>query len=389
MTDRADGPSRPGTARRWGKMKTVRVELGSRSYDIVIAAGLLQQVPALFEQSRIGGRLFLVATTKVYELYGADLRKALENGGFEVTDIFIPDGEKFKNLHTVENIYTYLIAQRADRDSTVLALGGGVTGDMAGFVAATFLRGIDYVQIPTTLLSQVDSSVGGKTGVNHPHGKNMIGVFHQPRLVCVDTETLSTLPQREFRSGVYEIVKYGLIRDAEFFQYLEENLEKLLDRDQEVLETVVSRCCRIKAEVISIDEKDSGLRRILNFGHTFGHALEVVTGYQGVTHGEAVACGMLAAGLLSTRLGHIAPEVNERVARLIRRVGRLPSVREHAVDEILDAMNRDKKRRDDRKVFVLLAGIGETLTREDLDDSLVAGVWEDLFGSSPQPAEAP
>ena len=363
-------------------MKTVRVELGSRSYDILIAAGLLQGLPALCESRDVARRLFLVATTKVYELYGGPLRQRLEAVGFHVTEIFIPDGEKFKNLHTVENIYTYLIAQRADRESTILALGGGVTGDIAGFVAATFLRGVPYVQVPTTLLAQVDSSVGGKTGVNHPHGKNMIGVFHQPSLVCVDTSTLSTLSQREFRSGVYEVVKYGLIRDAEFFGYLEENLERLLERDEEVLETVVSRCCRIKADVISIDETESGLRRILNFGHTFGHALEVVTGYHGVTHGEAVACGMLAAGLLSARLGHIGFDEYERVSRLIRRVGRLPHVEDHPVDEILDAMNRDKKRRGDRKVFVLLAKVGETLVRQDLEDGLVAEVWSELFGGS-------
>ncbi len=369
-------------------MKSVHVELGKRSYDIIIARGLLSRAGDLFEERQIGKRLFLVATTKVFDLHGVAFREHLIGNGYQVTEIFIPDGEKFKNLHTVENIYTYLIAQRADRASTIVAFGGGVTGDIAGFVAATFLRGIPYVQVPTTLLSQVDSSVGGKTGVNHPHGKNMIGVFHQPNLVCADTTTLSTLSQREFRSGVYEVLKYGLIRDAQFFRYLEANLDGLLERDPEILETVVCRACAIKAEVISIDETESGLRRILNFGHTFGHALEVVSGYHGVTHGEAVACGMLAASLISAKLGHIDLETHERVARLIRRVGILPDVQEYAVEDLLEAMDRDKKRRDDRKVFVLLAAIGETVVRDDLEDSFVADVWRALFFGAQRRSEA-
>ncbi len=360
-------------------MKKVRVDLGKRSYDILIAPGLLEQAPGLLDGQGIGRRLFLVVNTTVFQLYGQALVERLTESGFRVTEILIPDGEKFKNLHTVENIYTYLIAQRADRESALAALGGGVTGDVAGFVAATFLRGISYVQFPTTLLAQVDSSVGGKTGVNHPHGKNMIGVFYQPSLVCVDTLTLATLSEREYRSGLYEVIKYGLIYDAEFFGSLGENLEAIGRREPEVLEPVIGRCCRIKAEVTSIDEREAGLRRILNFGHTFGHALEVAAGFQGITHGEAVAYGMLAAGRLSHRLGLISSGELDRLHSTILEVGPLPPVDHLTAQQLLEAMERDKKRRDDRKVFVLLDGIGRTAIRSDIGDEVLSEVWKEVF----------
>ena len=356
-------------------MRTVRVDLDHRSYSILIAPHLLRQVDDLFRQHKISKRVFLVSNPAVFELHGRQVTDRLEQSGFETVSIFIPDGERTKNLHTVENIYTFLIAQRADRSTTILALGGGVTGDIAGFVAATYLRGIPYVQIPTTLLSQVDSSVGGKTGVNHPHGKNLIGAFYQPSLVCVDLDTLSTLPQRDFQSGVYEIIKYGVIYDSQFFDYLDSHLEGLLARDEEVLETVISRCCEIKSEVISQDERENGLRQILNYGHTFGHALEVVTGFHQVTHGEAVAWGMLSATALSQELGKIDAQSGERICQLIQRVGPLPVVDSVSPESLLEAMDRDKKRIGDESVFVLVDGIGKAGPHANPSESKVRAAW--------------
>jgi len=246
---------------------------------------------------------------------------------------------------------------------------------MSGFVAATFLRGIACVQMPTTLLAQVDSSVGGKTGVNHQKGKNLVGAFHQPRLVLIDTATLSTLPEREFQSGVFEIVKYGLIYDSSFFSFLESELDDLLARKEETLEQVIARCCEIKAEVTSQDERESDLRRILNFGHTFGHALEVATSYVRLTHGEAVALGMLAATELSRELDLLDSVAAEQAARLIRGVGPLPSIESIGYPELLEAMEHDKKRQEDVVHFVLLDRIGHTEIRGDVEEALVAQAW--------------
>jgi 3-dehydroquinate synthase len=360
-------------------MKTVHVDLGSRSYNIHIDSGLLKRTAELFDQNDIGKRIFLVANTTVFRLHGPRVEESLANAGYEVVKIFIPDGEQCKNLHTVENIYTYLIAQRADRGSVIAALGGGVTGDISGFVAATFMRGVQFVQIPTTLLAQVDSSVGGKTGVNHPHGKNLIGVFHQPNLVCVDTNTLSTLPDREFRSGLYEVIKYGLIADSSFFDYLESTMPKILERDEAALEKVIGRCCEIKAKVTSLDECDTDLRRILNFGHTFGHALEVATDFRGLTHGEGVAYGMTAASSLSEKLGFIDKGTLRRIAQVIRSVGELPPIDRVSVVELMEAMEMDKKRTSGRKVLVLLSEIGETEIRSDIDDSEIQTTWREAI----------
>ncbi len=356
-------------------MRKVGVELGARSYNILIAPDLGREAGRLFLEHSIGKRVFLVSNTRVFSLHGAQICQSLQDAGFEVTEIFIPDGEAHKNLHTVENIYTYLAAQRADRQSTILALGGGVTGDISGFVAATFLRGIDCVQMPTTLLSQVDSSVGGKTGVNHQKGKNLVGAFHQPRLVLIDTATLSTLPNREFQSGLYEIIKYGLIYDSSFFSFLETNLDDLLARREETLEQVIARCCEIKAEVTSQDERESDLRRILNFGHTFGHALEVATSYVRLTHGEAVALGMLTATELSRELGLLDSVAADQAASLIRRVGPLPPTENIGYPELLEAMEHDKKRQEDVVHFVLLDRIGHTEIRGDVEKALVAQAW--------------
>ncbi|UCF37089.1 MAG: 3-dehydroquinate synthase [Acidobacteriota bacterium] len=356
-------------------MKKVTVNLGHRSYDILIGQDLLAQTSRLFEQQSVGKRVFLIANTTVYDLYGEVVEQSLTDGGFDVFHILIPDGEPCKNLHTVENIYTYLIAQRADRRSTLAALGGGVTGDIVGFVAATFMRGVPYIQIPTTLLAQVDSSVGGKTGVNHRLGKNLIGAFYQPNLVCVDTNSLSTLPEREFFAGIYEVLKYGLIYDEAFWDWLVEHLDSIRRREPEAMETLISRCCEIKAEVTSLDEKESDLRRILNFGHTLGHALEAATEYGRFKHGEAVAYGMMAATHLSQRHGQIDQATCNRICDAIRSVGPLPEARSVPFQMLSDAIRHDKKREGDQTVFVLLKRIGQTLIASGFDNALLEEVW--------------
>ncbi len=356
-------------------MRTVRVELGNRTYDILIGPKLIGGIGEIFHEQGVGQRIFVITNPVVFELYGEAVVSALSQSGFSVVHLMIPDGEPTKSLHTVENIYTYLIAQKADRRSTLVALGGGVTGDVVGFVAATFLRGIPYVQLPTTLLAQVDSSVGGKTGVNHRLGKNMIGAFYQPNLVCVDTKTLGSLPMREFRSGLYEVIKYGLIYDRPLFDFLVDNLPAILNREDASLERIISRCCEIKAEVIAVDEREQNLRRILNFGHTMGHALEAATEYDRFKHGEAVAYGMLAAVHLSQREGLIDEAALRRICQTVRAVGDLPSAADISFEQLGTAMRRDKKREDDQTVFVLLNGIGQTEIRAGFEDTLLEEMW--------------
>jgi 3-dehydroquinate synthase len=365
-------------------MKTVPVRLGDRSYDILIGRGLFDRLAPELTARGVGRRVFLVSNPTVFELYGNEIQQALQERGFQVTPLFIPEGERYKNLQTVENIYTYLIAQKADRQSTLLALGGGVTGDVVGFVAATFLRGIRYVQLPTTLLGQVDSSVGGKTGVNHCLGKNLIGVFHQPSLVCIDTDTLQTLSDRDFRSGVYEAVKYGLIYDPSFFELFEEKLSEILSRSSSggsLLEEVIGRCCQIKAEVTAKDEKEAELRRTLNFGHTLGHAAEAAMNFLELTHGEAIGYGMEAACELSYEADLISSDERDRVRSAIRAIGPRPDVRGIPFERLQEIMKRDKKRLGDRTVFVLLKGIGATVIRDDLSDEMVRRAWENVVNA--------
>ncbi|MBI4444389.1 MAG: 3-dehydroquinate synthase [Acidobacteria bacterium] len=357
-------------------MKTVHVHLGERGYDILIAPGLLEKAGDLFLKNRVGKRIFVVANDDVFQLYGQSLLEQLRER-FEATEILIPDGEKHKNLVTVENIYTYLIAQGADRDATLVALGGGVTGDIVGFAAATFLRGIRYIQVPTTLVSQVDSSVGGKTGVNYHLAKNMIGAFYQPHLVYIDPNTLSSLPEREFQSGLYEVVKYGLIYDAEFLSYLDCHLEAIKQRDPAILEQVIGRCCEIKAEITSLDERESDLRRILNFGHTFAHALEAVNAFQGITHGEAVGYGMVAATRLSRSKGLLKPEQAEHIEGVVRKIGPLPSIEDVSAERMLESMERDKKRKEGQIMVVLLKEIGRTLIQPG-GEAEISEIWEEL-----------
>ncbi len=357
-------------------MKTVQVSLGDRSYEILIASGLLGQVGELLGNRGIHPTIFVISNSRVFELYGEGLLRQLSDRGCQVIKSIIPDGEQHKTLKTVGQIYTDLLAHRADRSSMVIALGGGVTGDIAGFAAATLLRGIPYIQVPTTLLAQVDSSVGGKTGVNHALGKNMIGSFYQPELVCIDTDTLSTLPAREFQSGLYEVVKYGLICDPKFFEFFETHLEKIQNQDSDVLEKVISRCCAIKAEITSQDEKEKDLRRILNFGHTFGHALEVATKYQEFTHGEAIAWGMLVETHLSRLAGFLDESTSKRIMQTVRSIGNLPPIGSISIEILVEAMKRDKKHQGDQIIFVLLKGIGTTVITGDVQAKLLAEAWE-------------
>ncbi len=359
-------------------MKTVRVDLGRRSYDVLIGSGMFARISRFFSTYGIGRRLFLVSNRPVFQLFGEAILEQLRKAAFEVTEILIPDGEEHKNLETVQKVYTSLVDRKADRSSTLVAIGGGVVGDIGGFVAATFLRGISYLQIPTTLLSQVDSSVGGKTGVNLSSGKNLIGSFYQPHLVCVDTDTLATLPTREFQSGLYEVLKYGLIYDRTFFEYFERRLIDIQQRKSKVLVEVISRCCEIKGEVISKDEGEKDLRRILNFGHTFGHALEAAVGFRGLTHGEAIAYGMLAATSLSHQQGLLDVSTRDRIIRCIRRVGKLPSIHSIGARIVREAMQRDKKCQNGRVVFVLLQDIGKTSFRDNIQEQTLNEMCEQL-----------
>ncbi len=344
-------------------MKTLPLDLGDRSYPIYIGAGLLDR-PELLTRHIAGARVAIVTNETVAPLYLARLRAHVAS--LKPVEIVLPDGEEYKTLEHVNRIFDALLAARCDRRTTIIALGGGVIGDMAGFAAATYQRGVPFIQVPTTLLSQVDSSVGGKTGVNHPLGKNMIGAFYQPRAVIIDTDTLSTLPDRELSSGLAEVIKYGLIRDPEFFDWLESNLDKLLARDAEALAFAIHRSCRNKAEVVAADERESGVRATLNLGHTFGHAIETGVGYGNWLHGEAIAAGMVMAADLSRRLRWLGAAEVTRIENLIRRA-RLP-VRAPAslsTARFLELMAVDKKVLDGRLRLVLLRRFGEAVVTDD------------------------
>ena len=305
-------------------MRNVTVPLGNRSYCIKIGAGLLRRLGTECRRLGLGSRCAVVTDGNVAPFYARAAHAALAEAGFEPVLITVPAGETAKNLKTVQLCYDQLVAQRFERKSFILALGGGVVGDLAGFVAATYLRGIPFVQAPTTLLAQVDSSVGGKVGVNLPAGKNLVGAFYQPRLVLCDLDTLATLPAREYRAGLAEVIKYGIIYDAAFFRRLERQMPTLLKREPKTLAAVIARCCEIKAEVVRQDETENGLRAILNFGHTIGHALEAISNYGKYLHGEAISLGQVAAARLSVRLLGLPPRDLERITALFRRAG-LPS----------------------------------------------------------------
>ena len=346
---------------------TLNVDLGERSYPIYIGSGLLGQAE-LLTRHVAGGSALIVSNTTVAPLYLEPVRTALEFGGIDYDEVILPDGEAYKTLATVEQILDHLLHNRHDRRTTVIALGGGVIGDMAGFAAACYQRGVPFIQIPTTLLAQVDSSVGGKTGVNHPLGKNMIGAFHQPRCVIADMATLNTLPPRELAAGLAEVIKYGLIHDAEFFDWLEQTIDALIAGDADALAQAVLVSCRTKARVVDRDEREGGLRAILNLGHTFGHAIETVLGYGKWLHGEAVAAGMMMAIDLSIRHGWIDETVRSRSLNLLQRAG-LPvsPPADMTAAQFLEVMAIDKKSIGGSITLILLRALGEAVISTDYD----------------------
>lgn len=343
--------------------KTLSVALGDRSYPIHIGPGLIRD-PARYRPYIGGSQVMIVTNETIAPLYLAQVRSAL--CGLQLAEVILPDGEQHKDLGTWNRIFDALLASRYGRRCTVVALGGGVVGDMAGFAAACYQRGVPFIQVPTTLLAQVDSSVGGKTGVNHPAGKNMIGAFHQPRAVVADTDTLSTLPDRELRAGLAEVLKYGLIRDSAFFDWLEVNREALLFRDSSALTEAIERSCRNKAEVVAADELEAGQRALLNLGHTFGHAIEAGAGYGVWLHGEAVAAGMAMAAAMSADLGWVEQEASERIRAAIVAFG-LPvdPPTDLPTERWLELMAVDKKVVDGVLRLVLLTGIGRAVVSAD------------------------
>ncbi len=354
-------------------MNTLYVELEERSYPIYIGEGLLGQLDII--KQHINGRQVLVVSNEtIAPLYLENVVLQLETLGLESVDsLVLRDGERYKNTDTLNLIFTALLESRHNRSTTLIALGGGVIGDMTGFAAACYQRGVAFIQIPTTLLAQVDSSVGGKTAVNHPLGKNMIGAFHQPNCVVADTATLRTLPEREFRAGLAEVIKYGLISDAAFFEWLEANMQPLLDRDSKALAYAIEASCRNKAKVVGQDETERGLRAILNLGHTFGHAIETVQGYRDWLHGEAIAAGMVMAAELSVRLGKLTPGDYRRAKALISSAG-LPVVPPASISEseFRAAMSVDKKVTGGGIRLVLLSGVGCAFITDDFDDNLLS-----------------
>ena len=351
-------------------LRHVRVDLGERSYDIVIGGGLLARLPEFLRPLKLGKRGVIITDMQVGRLYAKPVREALREGGFETEVLDVPAGEASKSLRQANRLFEKLTAFRLDRQSFVIALGGGVVGDLAGFVAAAYLRGLSFVQVPTTLLALVDSSVGGKMGVNLPQGKNLVGAFYQPRLVLADIDTLQTLPERELRAGFAEVVKHGAIYDAEFFAWLEREYERVLKLDADAVTHAVRRCCEIKAEIVSADERESGLRTILNFGHTIGHAMEALTEYVGLLHGEAIAIGMCCVANLSVKRAGFDPAEAERLKTLIALSGLPTRLGERFTrDGLLTAMRLDKKAREGKLRFVLLKRLGEAIVSDAVTDA--------------------
>ncbi|UTY56691.1 bifunctional shikimate kinase/3-dehydroquinate synthase AroKB [Massilia sp. erpn] len=355
----------------------LNVDLGERSYPISIGPALLDD-PSLLLRHVAGGKVAIVSNTTVAPLYLERVRAPLAAAGKEVIAIVLEDGEEFKNWSSLMKIFDALLANKCDRKTTLIALGGGVIGDMTGFAAASYMRGVDFIQVPTTLLSQVDSSVGGKTGINHPLGKNMIGAFYQPQVVLADTSTLETLPERELSAGLAEVIKHGAIIDAAFFDWIEANIGKLMARDKGALAYAIARSCEIKSDVVRQDEREGGLRAILNFGHTFGHAIEAGMGYGAWLHGEAVGCGMVMAAELSQRMGFIDAEAVARMRALVAAAGLPVQAPDLGTQRWLELMEVDKKNEGGAIKFILLKPVGSpcitTAPQELLLDTIAACV---------------
>ncbi len=353
-------------------MQKLKVDLAERSYPIYIGSKLLDN-PELYAPHIQGRRVAIVTNEIIAPLYLARVKAALAE--YQVTEIILPDGESYKNWQTLQLIFDALLQEQHDRKTTIIALGGGVIGDMAGFAAACYQRGVNFIQVPTTLLSQVDSSVGGKTGINHPLGKNMVGAFYQPQAVIIDTQTLSTLPERELAAGLAEVIKYGFIYDPQFLTWLEENIHFMLQLDEQALSYAIKRSCAIKAEVVAQDERESGIRAILNLGHTFGHAIETEQGYGNWLHGEAVGAGMVMALYMSKQLGWITAQELQRGVTLLQ-TAKLPVIPPPSMraQDYLTHMAVDKKALDGQIRLVLLQGLGRAVITADYSQDLLEQV---------------
>jgi 3-dehydroquinate synthase len=358
-------------------MRTLQVSLGERSYPIVIGESLLAN-RELVREHVPARQILLVSNSTVAPLYAATLQAALPDR--QVVEVIIPDGEQHKNLATLSRVWDVLMANRFGRDAMVVALGGGVVGDLAGFAAACYQRGIDFVQIPTTLLADVDSSVGGKTAINHPGGKNMIGAFHQPRAVIIDVSLLRTLPEREFSAGLAEIIKYGLICAPDFFSWLEAEMPRLRARDGAALTEAIHRSCAFKADIVSRDERETGERALLNFGHTFGHAIEAATGYTEWLHGEAVGTGMSIAAGMSQRLGLLGAAEVQRIRALLAAAGLERAAPQCGAQRARGYMGVDKKVKAGRLRLILLRRIGQAFISDDYDDTVLDTTLQSAFG---------
>ena len=352
-------------------MQTLKVELANRSYPIHIGRNLIADASLILPHLK-RKHAAIVTNTTVAPLYLAKLTQTLETAGVKVIPIILPDGEAYKNTETLNTIYDVLLQNRCERSTTLIALGGGVIGDLTGYAAATYLRGVPFIQIPTTLLSQVDSSVGGKTGINHPLGKNMIGAFYQPQLVLADIDTLQTLPAREFSAGVAEVIKYGLIRDADFFDWLEVNMAKLMQLDEQVLSEAIYRSCQNKADVVAKDEHEQGERALLNLGHTFGHAIENAMGYGVWLHGEAVAAGTMMAADLSQRMAWLTANEVVRIKNSLVAANLPINPPDLGAIKYLDLMGLDKKVENGKIRLVLQQGIGKAVITSDYDAEKLA-----------------
>ena len=352
-------------------MQTLSVDLGDRAYPIHIGPGLLDHAELVLPHLK-QKRAVIVTNTTVGPLYLEQFTRTLSGAGVQVESVVLPDGEAYKNWETLNLIFDALLTQRAERKTTLIALGGGVVGDVAGFAAACYMRGIPFVQVPTTLLAQVDSSVGGKTGVNHPRGKNLIGAFHQPQAVVADTDTLRTLPPRELSAGLAEVLKHGLLADAGYFAQVTRDLPRLLACEERLLADAIARSCEIKAAIVARDERESGERALLNLGHTFGHAIEALTGYERWLHGEAVGCGMCLAADLSQRLGLIARGDVGAVEKAVAAAGLPTRIAGLSLTEALESMRGDKKADAGEIRFILLDRIGRAIQRSVPPDALHA-----------------
>ncbi|MBR1730011.1 MAG: 3-dehydroquinate synthase [Selenomonadaceae bacterium] len=357
-------------------MKIVKVDLDKNSYNIFIGGDLKSEIKNFAANEKFSKKAMLITDSNIEKIFADQIVSLLESAGLNVKIFVVPAGETSKSLSQAEKIYTAAIEYGLDRKSAIFALGGGVVGDLAGFIAATYLRGLPFVQIPTSLLAQVDSSVGGKVAVNHQLGKNLIGAFYQPKAVFIDLNFLKTLPEREIKSGLGEIVKYGVISDKNFFDYLNDNADKILTLDHSIMEKIISRSCEIKANVVSHDEKESGLRRILNFGHTMAHSIEEASGYSRYTHGEAVAVGMIGAAFISRELKMIGDEEFKRLENLINKLKMISHVENCDVDHMFKSIFRDKKTINGKISWVLMKSIGEVSINSNVPDEIVKEAFD-------------